>query len=161
MNLKWTKHCVLAVAGVGNAHANCNNIILTIKYTKIYLPVVILSTKENQELSKFLSKGFNRSVYWNEYETKSERKTTTSEHRYFLQSRFVGVNKLFVLVYSNQENILRYIAKRYYLTKGIINNYNIIINGKSFYDQPIDFDINRYEEIRKLTTGQDEDYTTG
>ena len=37
----------------------------------------------------------------------------------------------------------------------------MIINGKSFYDQPVDSDIKRYEEIRKLTTGQLEDYTTG
>ena len=37
----------------------------------------------------------------------------------------------------------------------------MIINGKNFYDQPIDSDIKQYEEIRKLTTGQGEDYTTG
>ena len=47
----------------------------------------------------------------------------------------------------------------YYLPKGIIVNYNVIINGKNFYDQAID--IKRYEEIRKLTTGQGECYTTG
>ena len=39
--------------------------------------------------------------------------------------------------------------------------YNTIINGKNVYDQPIDSDIKRYDEIRKLTAGQDEDYTTG
>ena len=32
---------------------------------------------------------------------------------------------------------------------------------KNFYDRPTDFDIIRCEEIRKLTTGQGEDYTTG
>ena len=37
----------------------------------------------------------------------------------------------------------------------------MIINGKNFYDQPINADIKRYEEITKLTTGQGEDYTTG
>ena len=37
----------------------------------------------------------------------------------------------------------------------------MIINGKKFYEQPIDWDIKWYEEIRKLTTGQGEDYTTG
>ena len=37
----------------------------------------------------------------------------------------------------------------------------MIINGKNFYDQPIDSDIKRSAEIRKLTTGQGEDYTTG
>ena len=48
-----------------------------------------------------------------------------------------------------------------YLPKGIIKNYNVIINGENFYDQPIDSDIKRYEEIRKVVTGQVEDYTTG
>ena len=43
----------------------------------------------------------------------------------------------------------------------IIKNYNVIINGKNFYDQPNDSDIRQYEEIRKLTTEQCEDYTTG
>ena len=52
-------------------------------------------------------------------------------------------------------------ARKYYLPKGVIKNYNVIINGKNFYDQTTDSDIKRYEEIRKLTTGQGEDYTTG
>ena len=43
----------------------------------------------------------------------------------------------------------------------IIDNYNIIINGKNFYDLAIDSDMNQYEEIRKLTTGQGEEYATG
>ena len=47
------------------------------------------------------------------------------------------------------------------IPKGIIKNCNIIINGKTFYDQAIDSNIKRYEEIRKLTTGQGEDYITG
>ena len=41
----------------------------------------------------------------------------------------------------------------------IIDNYNIIINGKNFYDHTIDSDTKQYKEIRKLTTGQGEDYT--
>ena len=43
----------------------------------------------------------------------------------------------------------------------IIKNYNVIINGKYFFDQAIDSDIKRYEKVRKLTTGQGEDYTIG
>ena len=42
-----------------------------------------------------------------------------------------------------------------------MNNYNVIINGKNFYDQPIDSDVKRYIEIRKVTSGQGEDYITG
>ena len=47
------------------------------------------------------------------------------------------------------------------MPKDIIVNYNIIFNGKNFYDHPIYSDINWYKEIIKLTTGQGEDYTTG
>ena len=69
---------------------------MTIKDTRVYVPVVTLSARDNQKLSKLLSKGFERSVYWNEYKTKSENKNTTNEYRYFLESNFVGVNGLFV-----------------------------------------------------------------
>ena len=66
-----------------------------------------------------------------------------------------------VLVYTNQgDNAKRFNALKYYLLKGIIKNYNLIINRKNFYDQGIDSDIKRYKETRKLTTGQSEDYTT-
>ena len=51
-------------------------------------------------------------------------------------------------------------ALKYYVPKDIIKSYNVVINGKNFYDQAIDSDIKRYEEIRKLTTGQGEDYTS-
>ena len=47
------------------------------------------------------------------------------------------------------------------MPRSIFKNYNIIINRKIFYDQPIDSDIKRFEEIRKLTTRQGEDFTTG
>ena len=138
-----------------NDDANSNNIIFTIKDTKLYVPVVTLSAKGNQNLLKLLSKEFERSVYWNEYKTKSEMKNVTNEYRYFLESNFVGVNRLFLLVYSIQdENAKRYKVQRYYLPKGAIKNYNVIINGNNFYDQPIDSDIKRSKEIRNLTTGQ-------
>ena len=52
-------------------------------------------------------------------------------------------------------------TRRYYLPKNIIKNYNVIINAKNFYGQAIGSDIKRHKEIRKLTTGQGEDYTTG
>ena len=57
--LKQTKHCILATAdGADNNHANSNNITFVIKDTKSYVLVVILSAKDNQKLSKLVSKGF-------------------------------------------------------------------------------------------------------
>ena len=78
-----------------------------------------------------------------------------------MESNFVGVNRLFLLVYLNRDNdVKQFKTRRYYLTKGRIKNYNVIVNGKNFYDQPIDSDIKRYKEIRQLTTVKVEDYTT-
>ena len=141
---------------------NDNNIISTITDTKLFVALVTLSTRHNQKFSKLLSKRFEGSLYWNEYKIKSENKNTTNEYRYFLDSNFVGVKRLFVLVYSNQDKDSK-ISKtqRYYLRKGIIDNYNVIINGKNIYDHVVDSDIKQYEEIRKLTTGKIEGYTTG
>ena len=72
-------------------------------------------------------------------------------------------NRLCVLVYTNENAASKRLdnPKRYYLPKRIIDNYNVIINGKNVYDQPIDSDIKRCEEIRTLRTGQGEDYTNG
>ena len=155
---KRSKYCVLCAACPDNTATNPNNIIFTIKDTKLYVPVVTLLTKHNQSLSKFLRKGYERSVYWNEQKTKSKNKNTTNKYRYFLESNFVGVNRLFVLAYSNQdEDAKRFRTPRYYLPKGIIDNYNVVINGKNFYDQPIDSGVKRLEEIRKLATRQGKD----
>ena len=161
LKIKWTKYCLLSAAGNDNVNNNdSDNIFFPIKGTKLYVPAVTLSAKDKQKVSKLPSKGFERSVYWNEYKIKSESKKTTNEYRDFLESSFVGVNRLFVLVYINQDaNAKRFNARKFYLKKGISKNYNIVIDGKNFYDQPIDSDIKRYEEIRKLTTVQGEDYT--
>ena len=72
---------------------------------------------------------------------------TTNKYRYF----FV-INR-FALDYSNQDGISkRFKTQRYSSPKRNIDNHNIIINGKNFYDQPTDSDIKIHEVIRKLTT---------
>ena len=110
LKLKWTKCCPLFAAGNDNESdddndINANDIIFTIKNTKVSVSVVILSARGNQRLSKLLNKVFERSVYWNEYKTKSDNKNTTTKYRHFLESNFVEVNRLFqILVYSNQDD---------------------------------------------------------
>ena len=147
--------------GADNTDGN-PNIIFTIKKTKLYVVLVTLSAKYNQKQSKLLSKGFERSVYWNEYQTKSENKYTSNKYRHFIKSNFVRVNRLFALIYLNSKNdVKRCNTQKYYLLKGIIDNYNAIMNGKRFHSQVFDSDIKQYEEIRKLTAGQGEDYTSG
>ena len=116
--------------------------------------ILLLSASDNQKISKLLSRGFERIVHWKEYKTNSENKNTTNEYRYFLVSNFVGANRLFILAYSDQDTSLkRFKNRRYYLSEGIKKSYNVIINTKIFYEQPVDCDIKKNEEIRKTTTG--------
>ena len=69
---------------------------------------------------------------------------------------------MLVLVHLNGNNDVKgFKTGRYYLPKSIIENYNVITDGKNLYDQQHDSDIKWYEKMRKLTTGQGEDCTTG
>ena len=78
---------------------------------------------------------------------------------HLVEPNFQRVNRLFVLVFENDTQ--RTIATGYYLPNVEIRDYNIMINGENFFDQPIKTDIVTYENIRKFCTGSDEDYATG
>ena len=60
---------------------------------------------------------------------------------------------------NNQVSIDSY--KKYFLPRLKIDNYNIEIDGRNFYDQPINDSNKQYDEIRKISTGQGNDYATG
>ena len=64
----------MAAASNDNTNPNSNNIVFTNKDTKLYAPVATLSAKDNQKLSKLLSIGMVRSVYWDECKSKSKKK---------------------------------------------------------------------------------------
>ena len=81
-----------------------------------------------------------------------------------LDSSYQGVKRLFVLAYRDRGSGNRVTAdshRRYFLPRFKIENYNIEIDGRNFYDQPINDLIKQYDEIRKISTGQGDDYTTG
>ena len=50
---------------------------------------------------------------------------------------------------------------RYFIPTEKIKDYNVTIDGRNFLDQPFKYDIKSYENIRKIVTGQGDDYTTG
>ena len=76
-----------------------------------------------------------------------------------IEPSFQGVNRLFVLVFENDDQ--RISNKRYYFPNVQIKDYNVIIDGKNFFDQPINSDFKTYDNIRKISTGKGNDYTTG
>ena len=76
-----------------------------------------------------------------------------------INPRFQGVNRLFVLSFVNEDQ--RKSNSTYYLPKVEIKNYNVKIDGKHLFNQPINSMLKTYENIRKISTGQGDDYTTG
>ena len=111
---------------------------------------------------------FERSVYWNSYETKPAKLIEQGKNIYeLLNASFQGVKRLFVFAYfiaagndADQEAGIKD-NKKYFLPRGEIKNYNVLIDGRNFYDQPINDIIKQYDEVRKVSTGYGDDYTTG
>ena len=79
-----------------------------------------------------------------------------------LDLSFQGVNRLFVMAYSRGNNQpTRNGQRKYYLPRIELEKYNVIIDGRNFYDNPIESDIEKYRELKKVMIGKGEDYTTG
>ena len=69
------------------------------------------------------------------------------------------------MAFNNTENdanrVERNSHRKYFLPRVNITKYNVLIDGRNFYDQPISYEITKYDEVRKITTNKGDDYTTG
>ena len=70
-----------------------------------------------------------------------------------------AVNRLSVLPFGNKAQQTSY--KQYYLSARKIKNYNVMIDGQNFFDQPIRNNLIKYDNVRKIATDQRDDYTAG
>ena len=72
---------------------------------------------------------------------------------------------MLVLAFDNtnngDDNVEIDIHRKYFLPREDITNYNVLIDGRSSYDQLINDQIKTYDEIRKIARGKGDDYTTG
>ena len=158
LELNWSKDFVISTIA---------DTTFKITNTKFYVPIVTLSSKDNVKLVKLLVEGFKRPAYWNKYQTKIESKNLDNSNltRFPLDAAFPGVKRLFVFAFNDTENNANRVEKishtKYFLPRINITNYNVLINGINFYDQPINDLVKQYDEIRKIATGQGDDYTTG
>ena len=154
--LTWKKECVLST-DVGNA-------VFIINDTKMYVPVVTLSKEDNKDFIEQQNKGFQRSIYWNEYKTKEINENADANvFKYInLEPSFQGVNRLFFMAYNRANGQpTRNGQQKYYLPRIDLEIYNVIIDRRNFYDNQIESDIEKYRELKKVMIGKGEDYTTG
>ena len=152
--LTWTANSIILSTNVAN-----QNPTFTITETTLYVPVVTLSTQDNAKLLPQLKSGFKRTISWNKYLAKPELLAQNANLNHLIEPSFQGVNRLFVLAFENDAQ--RTSNKRYYIPNVQIKDYNVMIDGKNFFDQPVKNDKVIYENIRKITEGQGVDYTTG
>ena len=143
LELNWSKDCVMSTIA---------DTTFKITNTKLYVLIVTLSSKDNVKLVKLLEEGFKRPVYWNEYQTKIETRDLDNNNltRFPLDASFQGVRRLFILAFNNTNatipnNLINNTVNRversshtnYFLPRINITNYNVLIDGRNFYDQPI------------------------
>ena len=149
--LTWSSTCVITHSNGAGAFA--------ITDTKLYVPVVTLSTQENTKFLQQLKSGFKRVINWNKYLSKPELLAQNPNLNHLVEPSFQGVNRLFALAFENDNH--RTIYDRYYLPNVEIKDYNIVINGENVFDQPIKNNKVTYDNIRNIATGQGDDYATG
>ena len=131
----------------------------TIIDTNLYVPVITLSIQDNAKLLQQLKSGFKRTINWNKYELKL---TVQAQNQYLdsvINPSFQGVNRLFVLSFQNNGSRTSYTI--YNLPLVEVNCYNIVIDGRYFFEQPVKNNFITYDNIWKIATGEGDDYTTG
>ena len=142
LNLTWKKDCVLSNQD-GDA-------VFIINDTKMYVPVVTLSKEDNKDFIGHQNKGFQRFIYWNEYITKEINENADANVFKYINSdpSFQSVNRLFVMAYNRaNDQPTRNGQQKYYLPRIDLEKYNVIIDGRNFYDNPIESDIEKYREL--------------
>ena len=169
LELTWHKDCMIS-----SANAAANQVVsFMITDTKLYIPIVTLSIKDNTNLTKQLNEGFKRTIYWNQDVSKPFPETPhkkTGITRFSLDAAFEGVNRLFVLAFDDTpadeaadapapqnlaaNQVIRNTYRKYFVPSVDITSYNLLIDGRNFYDQPINDSIRKYDGIRKIATGK-------
>ena len=152
--LTLSSNCVLIATAIPNQAAT-----FEITDTKLYVPVVTLSTQENTKFLQQLKSGFKRVINWNKYLSKPELSAQNPNLNHLVEPSFQEINRLFVLAFENDDD--RISDDEYYLPTVEIKDYNIVINGENFFEQPIKNNKITYDNIRQIATGQGDDCTTG
>ena len=143
--LTWSVSCVLIYTNVTNQVPT-----FTITETNLYVPVVTLSTQDNAKVLPQLKSGFKRTIIWSKYLPKAELLARNANLNHLIEPNFQGVNRLFVLAF--QDDAQRTSNKRFCIPNIEIKNYNVMTDGKNFFDQPIKDSKVTYENIRKIAT---------
>ena len=131
----------------------------------MYVPVVALSTENDEKLLEILKSGFEKTINWNKYRSQMTVESNNNSLNYLIDLRFTKVNRLFVLTFeriageNNTTKDRRDSFSHYYVPNVKIKDFRVLIDGKSFFDLPIKNEEEAYEKIIDMSNNND--YTTG
>ena len=149
LQLKQSQKCILVAGTAGNL----------ITGTKLYVPVITLSTQDNVILLQELESNFKRTTNWDKYQSKKINQAQNRYLDFLIDPSFQVVNRPFVLSFESEIDQKSY--KKYYLPTVEIKNYDVMINRRIFFDQTVKNNLRTYYNIRKIAAGQCDGYTTG
>ena len=168
--LTWFKNCVLIDKLTREANYNIDpnvyeidnpgDVIFQITDTKLYVTVVTLSKENDIKLLEKLKSGFERTIKWNKYRSQMIIQPQNNNFNYLIDPTFTNANRLFVWSFPRNNNTdSRYSYSNYYVPKVKISDFNVLIDGKSFFDLPVKNEEEAYEKIIEMSNNND--YTTG
>ena len=165
--LSWSANCVITImekrlvrAAQGDNPAvygdSPESPAFKITDCKLYVPVVTLSTENDNKLLEQLKTGFRRTIKWNKYRSEMSNQTKNNNSNYLIDPTFTNVNRLFVLTFEDEDDSSSF--SKYYLPKVEIKDFNVLIDGKPFFEIPIKNKEEAYETIIEMS--KNNDYTT-
>ena len=106
--------------------------------TKLYVSVVTLSKENDIKLLEQLKLGYKRTIKWNKYRSQITIQPKNNNLNYLVDPTFINVNKLFVLSFTrDNKGDNRDAFSDYYVPNVEIKDFNVLIDGKSFFDLPV------------------------
>ena len=163
LTLTWSENCVLtdiktqtAAAAQGDNPARekvdaPTNATFKITDTKLYVPVVTLSAKDDNNFLERLKSGFKRTINWNKYRSEMNDQTKTNHLNYLIDPTFTKFNRLFVLSFEEDRTSF----SEYYVPKVEIIDFNVLIDGKNLFDVSVKNKKEAYEKRMSISKNND------
>ena len=162
--LTWSKDCALADMTVRAAQGDNPALVaptgleFQITDTKLYIAVVTLSKENGIKLLDQLKLGFKRTIKWNKCRSQMTMQRKNNNLNYLIDPTFTNINRLFVLSIT-RNNAGDRDSFSHYGPNGEINDANVLIDGKCFFDLPVNNEEEAYKKIIDMSNNND--YTTG
>ena len=145
--LTWSETCV--ITGQPNRGNSSTNATFKITDRKLNVPVVTLSSENDNKLLEQLKAGFKITIKWSKYRSEMPNQPKNSNLNYLIDPTFTNVNRLFVLTFENEDD--RTSFSKYYLPKVEIKDFNVLIDGKPFFEIPVKNKEEAYEAIIEMS----------